>query len=65
MLASVAVKLGDNFVVSSFEFSSPPSRSLRLSGELDATMIHCRDPEAAEITQRKTETRTLPVTSVS
>jgi hypothetical protein len=34
--------------------SAPPQRSLRLSGELFAAVIHRRDAEDTEVTQRKT-----------
>ncbi|MDX6383103.1 MAG: hypothetical protein QOK48_676, partial [Blastocatellia bacterium] len=35
-------------------------RSLRLSGELIAAIIHRRDAEGAEVAQRKIEIMTLP-----
>jgi hypothetical protein len=35
--------------------SAPPLRSLRLGGECISIVIHRRDAEVAEITQRKTE----------
>jgi len=44
------------------EFSAHPRRSLRLSGEWIERLIHRRDAEVAEITQRKTQFRTLATT---
>jgi hypothetical protein len=40
------------------KFSAPPLRSLRLCGECFQNLIHRRDAEVAETTQRKPEIRT-------